>query len=114
MIGRSGQLEAVPLHRVGDHALLVRQGGSPRALLTADVAGAEERLVVTPLDNDVVAHVDGDALALWLARGLEPAPAERIPGWASAIGLVLLLLVVALTVIGGAVVLGWLLGAIGG
>ncbi|MGH2429644.1 MAG: hypothetical protein ACRDGV_12350 [Candidatus Limnocylindria bacterium] len=114
VIGRSGALEAVPLARVGDHAMLVRQAGTPRALLTADVAGAEERLVVTPLDADVVVHVDGDALAVWLARGLEPVAPEPVPSWASLIGLVILLTVLALTVIGSLTAFGWLVRAIAG
>lgn len=113
-IGRSGGLEALPLARAGDHALVVRERGRLRALLTADAGGTEERLVVMPLDEEVDVRVDGDALAVWLGSGsLTPEISDRVPGWASAIGLLLLLVIVVLAAIGGAVVFGWVLDVVG-
>jgi hypothetical protein len=115
-IGRFGRIEAIGLTGPdGDHALLVRQGPAQRALLTADPA---DRLVVTPLDDDVDIRVDGDALAVWLASAPVTAAAgdgpSEVPGWASAVGLGLLLVLFAFTVIGGAVAAAWLVDALGG
>jgi hypothetical protein len=113
-IGRSGRLEALALARAGgDHALLVRQEGAPRALLTADGAAGSEELVVTPLGQDLEVRVDGDALAIWLATGSSGPPPARVPAWASLIGLVVLLAVAAFAVIGSATVFSWLLDAVG-
>ena len=113
-IGRTGVIEALPLAHADDHALLVREAGRPRALLTADAAGSDERLVLTPLDDEVDTRVDGDALAVWLGSApLVPARSERPPAWASLIGLVLLLVLVAFAVVGGGVAFGWLLELIG-
>jgi hypothetical protein len=112
-IGRFGRIEAIGLTAPdGDHALLVREAGAQRALLTADSA---ERLIVTPLDDEVEIRVDGDALAVWL--GSAPVTAStpsEVPGWASVVGLALLLILVALTVIGGAVAAGWVVEMLGG
>jgi hypothetical protein len=112
-IGRFGRLEAIGLTGPdGDHALLVREGSAQRALLTADQA---ERLIVTPLDEEVEIRVDGDALAVWLASA--PVTASKtyeVPAWASVVGLALLLILAAFTVIGGAVAAGWLVDLFGG
>ncbi len=123
-IGRSGRLEAIPLTAAGDHALLVREADSAhrgRALLTTDKLATGERLVVMPLDDDVVVRVDGDALAVWLGSGsLGHVPPQhvaldesRVPGWASLIGGALLLLVLAFAVIGSGVAFSWLLRLFG-
>jgi hypothetical protein len=113
-IGRLGRIEAIGLTGPdGDHALLVRQGPAQRALLTADAA---DRLIVTPLDDDVDVRVDGDALAVWLASAPVTAAARpsEVPRWASVVGLALLLIFVGLTVLGGAVAASWLVDALGG
>lgn len=114
-IGRTGRLEAVALAAGEDHAVLVKDAGRPRALLSgdpgADGGTAAERLVVMPLDHDVDVRVDGDALAIWLgSQPLEPEQRQPLPAWASAIGLVLLLLLVAFAAIGSLTVMGWIVG----
>ncbi len=114
-IGPAGRLEAVPLtNGAGNHAVLVREADTPRALLTATQPDqGRHRLLVLPLDDDVALHVDGDALAVWLAEGsIGPTP-TTVPAWASLIGLVLLLLLLVLTVVGSITVFGWLLGLVG-
>lgn len=112
-IGHSGRLEGVGLSNAsGSHALLVRQGqATPRALLTAEAtAGSRERLVVIPLDDDVEVRVDGDALAVWLAQGsVGEASETRVPAWASAIGFVLILVLLGFVVLGGATFFAWIL-----
>ena len=116
-LGVSGRLEVLSLRNPsGDAAALVREDGTPRALVTAEpVVEGRERVVVTPLDADVEVHVDGDALAIWLASGSLTGPARSaVPGWASAIGLLLLLVTLALAVLGSATFFDWLLGLIGG
>jgi hypothetical protein len=118
-VGR-GTVEAEPLTNAsGDHALLLRQAGEPRVLLLAepgDVAeSGRERVVVMPFDGDVETRVDGDALATWIAAPFDApsdAASPRVPAWASALGFVLIILVVVLTVIGGAVVFSWVLDAV--
>src|SRR3989304_3467460 len=91
-IGSSGRLEALPLtNAAGNHAILVRQADAPRALVAGEAGdGDRDRVVVVPLDSDVQLHVDGDALAIWLAEGSVavprgPAPpaagSRRSPGW---------------------------------
>jgi hypothetical protein len=121
-VGR-GAIEAEALtNAAGDHALLLRQAGTPRVLLLAEpgdvAASGRERVVVMPFDADVETRVDGDALATWIAAPYD-APAEPgstgagVPAWASAIGFVLIILVVVLTVVGGAVVFSWVLDAVG-
>jgi hypothetical protein len=112
-IGRFGRIEAIGLTGPdGDHALLVRQGPAHRALLTADPA---DRLIVTPLDDEVDIRVDGDALAVWLGSApvTTPTPSE-VPAWASVVGLALLLIMIAFTVLGGAVAASWLVDVLGG
>lgn len=116
-IGHSGRLEAVGLtNAIGSHALLVRQDESPRALFTAEAnAGGRERLVVIPLDEDVDVRVDGDALAVWLADGsVGRASGTAVPAWASAIGFLLVILIIGFVVLGGATSFAWLLSALGG
>jgi hypothetical protein len=118
-IGR-GTVEAEPLTNAsGDHALLLRQAGEPRLLLLAepgDVAkSGRERVVVMPFDGDVETRVDGDALATWIAApydGPSDTGPAGVPAWASAMGFVLIILVVVLTVIGGAVLFSWILDAV--
>jgi hypothetical protein len=118
-VGR-GAVEAEPLTNAsGDHALLLRQAGEPRVLLLAepgDVAeSGRERVVVMPFDGDVETRVDGDALATWIAAPFDAPPdatAPRVPAWASALGFVLIIVVVVLTVVGGAVVFSWILDAV--
>jgi len=112
-IGRSGLLEAQGLAVGGDHAVLVRHGGvdrRDRALLTTDKLPDGERLVITPLDDEVEVRVDGDALAVWLGAGsLAQLPANQrpmpanVPLWASLIGGAMLVLVLLLAVIGSMV-----------
>jgi hypothetical protein len=123
-IGRAGRLEAVPLAAAGDNAVLVREtepSNRSRALLTTDKLASGERLVVMPLDEEVEVRVDGDALAVWLGAGSlaelppeqRPIAEEHVPLWASLIGGVLLLIVVAFAVIGSAVTFTWLSGLLG-
>jgi hypothetical protein len=70
-------------------------------------------VVVVPLDDDVELRIDGDAMAVWLAQGSVRTPSAAVPGWASAIGLVILLAVIGFTLIGSFTVFGWLFGALG-
>jgi hypothetical protein len=108
-IGRTGAVEALALSHSDDNAILVRQAGQPRALLTADASGHNERLVVTPLDDDVEIRVDGDALAVWIGSApITPTAARSVPAWASGIGLILLLLFIGFALIGSVVVFDWL------
>ena len=119
-VGR-GTVEAEPLtNAAGDHALLLRQSGQPRVLVLAEPGSVaetgRERVVIMPFDEDVDTRVDGDALATWIATPYD-TPSEltdaRVPAWASALGFVLIIVVVVLTVVGGAVVFGWILDAVG-
>lgn len=114
-IGSSGRLEALPLtNAAGNHAILVRQSDAPRALVTGEAGdGDRDRVVVVPLDGDVQLHVDGDALAIWLAEGSVAAPRGAVPGWASAVGLLLLLGLLALTILGSVTAFTWLLDGLG-
>ena len=109
-VGRFGQVEALGLEGPdGDHAILVRQAGAHRLLLTSDSRGSpREHLVVTPLDDDVDVRVDGDALAVWLASApIAPPASALVPAWASVVGLASLLLMVGFTIIGAVVAFGW-------
>ena len=117
-LGSAGRLLATPLtNAVGDHALLVRQGEAARALVTAESPGrgddGRERVVVVPLDTDVELRIDGDALAIWLARGSVAPPAASVPAWASAIGLVLVIAVLAFAVLGSVTFFAWLFRLLG-
>ena len=108
-LGASGRLEAVPMsNAAGDHALLVRQGEASRALLTAERGDDRERVVVIPLDEDIEMRMDGDALAVWLTRGSVGPVAAAVPGWASAIGLLLVIGLIGLAVLGSLTFFGWL------
>lgn len=114
--GGSTALQAAPLTSSdGDHAVLVREGGQPRALLTAE--GPDHRLVLIPLDDRSEMRIDGDALAIWLTQGSLRAPlAARgapLAGWASAIGLLLVLVVVAFAILGSLTFFGWLFSSLG-
>ncbi|HKO34534.1 MAG TPA: hypothetical protein VJY85_12385 [Candidatus Limnocylindria bacterium] len=108
-LGATGRLEAVPMtNAAGDHALLVRQGDSSRALLTGERGPDRERVVVVPLDDDVEMRMDGDALAVWLTSGSIGMQPQAVPAWANVLGLALVLLVLAFAVIGSVVAFGWL------
>jgi hypothetical protein len=112
-LGATGRLEAQPMvNAVGDHAILVRQAGTTRALITGESASERDRVVVVPLDDDVELRMDGDALAVWLARGSVSSGVAREPGWASAIGLVAVLGFVGLAVLGSVTAFTWLLEAL--
>ena len=112
-LGASGRLQAQPLvNAVGDHALLVRQGEDSRALITGEAATGRDRVVVVPLDDDVELRVDGDALAVWLARGSVSTSVARVPGWASAIGLLLVVAFVGFALLGSATAFAWLVDAL--
>ncbi len=99
----------------GEHAVLVREGDRTRALLASTRTPDGESLLVMPLDEEVEVRVDGDALALYIATGSVPTPGSRagVPAWASVIGLVLLLAIVALAVLGSLTFFGWLYGVLG-
>ena len=112
-LGASGRLQAQPLvNAVGDHALLVRQGEDSRALITGEAAAERDRVVVVPLDDDVELRVDGDALAVWLARGSVSTSVARVPGWASAIGLLLVVAFIGFALLGSATAFAWLVDAL--
>jgi len=113
-VGATGRLEALALtNAAGDHALLVREAETPRLLLTGEHgATGRERVVVVPLDDDVELRVDGDALAVWLADGSMGPRQAAVPGWASAIGLLLLLAVLGFTLLGSVSFFNWLLEAL--
>jgi hypothetical protein len=111
-LGASGRLQALPLtNATGDHALLVREGDAARALLTGESAsGDRDRVVVVPLDEDVELRMDGDALAIWLARDSVGRSAASVPAWASAIGFMLVIAVIGFAVLGSFTFFGWLAG----
>jgi hypothetical protein len=112
-LGASGRLEAQPMvNAVGDHAILVRQGATTRALITGESAAERDRVIVVPLDDDVELRMDGDALAVWLARGSVSSDVARVPGWASALGLLAVLGFVGLAVLGSVTAFTWLLEAL--
>ena len=108
-LGASGRLEAVPMTNVaGDHALLVRQAEASRALLTGERGEERDLVVVIPLDDDVELRVDGDALAVWLARGsVAPVP-SAVPAWANAIGFALVLVLIGFAVLGSVTFFAWI------
>jgi hypothetical protein len=115
-----GRLEAFPLTNVaGDHALLIRQGDAQRALLTGErpthaaPSSERDRIVLVPLDEDVELRVDGDAMAVWLARGSVGRPSPSVPGWANAIGYLVIVALALFVIVGGATVFGWLFSAVG-
>jgi hypothetical protein len=117
-IGRSGRLRAASVsNATGTHAIIVQQDEAPRALLTGEAPrgqGSRERLVVTPLDDDVDIRVDGDALAVWLAQGsVGRAAGGSVPAWANAIGFALVLLVLLFLLIGSVTFFSWLFATLG-
>lgn len=114
-IGPTGRLQAQPLTNAsGNHAVLVREGEQPRALLTAESgAGERQRVVIVPLDSEVELRVDGDAMAVWLSQGSIGRPPSSVPAWASAIGFVLVIAVVVFTILGSLTFFNWLFGTLG-
>lgn len=109
-LGASGHLAVQPLvNATGDHALLVREGDASRALITGERGQGRDRVVVVPLDDDVELRVDGDALAVWLARGSVTSRTARAPAWASLIGLALVLAFIGFAIIGSLTTFGWVL-----
>lgn len=98
----------------GEPAVLVREGDRTRALLAATRSNEGEALLVMPLDDEVEVRVDGDALAMYVATGSVAVPGRGIgvPGWASTIGLLLLLVIVAFAVLGSLTFFGWLFGTV--
>jgi hypothetical protein len=114
-LGPNGRLAAEPLtNAIGNHAVLVREGEQPRALLTVESGSPERaRVVVVPLDTDVELRVDGDALAIWLSQGsIGPQP-SNVPVWANAIGFALVIAAVGFVVLGSVTFFGWLFRALG-
>lgn len=100
----------------GDHAILLVEDETSRVLLLTEPASqgsGRERVIVVPFDEDVETRVDGDALAKWIAAPDLFGPPDGIPRFASALGLILLVGVLALTVIGAGVVFSWILDALG-
>jgi hypothetical protein len=117
-IGRSGRLDALGLTAAdGDHALLILDAGEPRALVSARASdGAAERLVVSGIGGPLQTESDVDALPGWLASASigSSRAGQPVPAWASLVGLIVLLTLVAFAVIGGAVSFGWVLEALAG
>lgn len=114
-IGRSGTMRAEPVTNVaGEHAVLVRDGDRTRALVAATRSGSGETLLVMPLDEEVEVRVDGDALAMYVAMGSVSVPGRGagLAGWASFIGLLLLLLIVGFAVLGSLTFFSWLFGTV--
>jgi hypothetical protein len=70
-------------------------------------------VVLVPLDDDVELRVDGDAMAIWLATGSVGRPQAAVPVWASALGYLLILTILAFVLVGGVTVFGWLFDALG-
>jgi len=100
----------------GDHAILLREDETSRVLLLTEPGSpgsGRERVIVVPFDEDVETRVDGDALAKWIAAPDLLGTPDGIPRFASALGLILLVGVLALTVIGAGVVFSWILDVVG-
>jgi hypothetical protein len=114
-LGASGRVEAQPMTNAsGNHAVLVREGEQPRALLTAEQGpGERQRVVIVPLDDEVELRVDGDAMAVWLSQGSIGRPPAAVPAWANAIGFVLVIAAVGFTVLGSVTFFSWLFGVLG-
>ena len=111
-----GPMEAVPLtNAAGSQAIVVRTGEQVRMIVKLQPQPTgRDRLQVVPLDPDVEQlPADADALAGWLAEGSPSARTERVPGWASGLGLVLLLFVAAMTILGSLTFLAWLFRTLG-
>lgn len=115
-IGRRGDLRAESVTNVaGEPAVLVREGERTRALLATTRRDGAETLLVMPLDHEVEVRVDGDALAMYVASGSVSVPGRRlagVPAWAGAIGVVLLLVIVAFAVLGSLTFFSWLFGSV--
>jgi hypothetical protein len=115
-LGRSGRLDAISLtNGAGDHALLLREEEEPRALLTTE---EDDLIVLTPLDDRAELRANRDALASWLTAGtLTRTRGTNQPSvvaaWASAVGMVVLLAVVALAILGSFTFFGWLFRSLG-
>lgn len=115
-VGRSGRLNAVGLtNATGSHAVLLRHDEESRALITGEpVRGDRERVIVVPFDEDVELRVDGDALAIWLAQGsVGRAGRSAVPGWANAVGFLLVLIVFLFLLVGAVTVFSWLSTTLG-
>jgi hypothetical protein len=114
-LGPNGPLEAEPLtNAVGNHAVLVREGEQPRALVTVEAGSADRhRVVIVPLDTDVEMRVDGDALAIWLSQGSVGPQASNVPAWANLIGFALVIMAVGFVVLGSVTFFGWLFRSLG-
>jgi hypothetical protein len=115
-VGRSGRLNAVGLtNATGSHAVLLRHDEESRALITGEPArGDRERVIVVPFDEDVELRVDGDALAIWLAQGsVGRAGRSAVPGWANAVGFLLVLIVFLFLLVGAVTVFSWLSTTLG-
>jgi hypothetical protein len=115
-VGRSGRLNAVGLtNATGSHAVLLRHDEESRALITGEpVHGDRERVIVVPFDEDVELRVDGDALAIWLAQGsVGRAGRSAVPGWANAVGFLLVLIVFLFLLVGAVTVFSWLSTTLG-
>ena len=111
-----GGIDAVPVTTAaGSQATVVRTGEQARLIVKLQPqAAGRDRLKVVPLDGDVdQLAVDADALAGWLAGGAVSARTERVPGWASGVGLLLLLFVAGMTVLGSLTFFAWLLRTLG-
>ena len=109
-LGPSGRLEAEPLtNAVGNHAVLIREGEQPRALVTVESGSPErDRVVIVPLDSDVELRVDGDALAIWLSQGSIGRAPSNVPAWANAIGFGLVIAATGFVVLGSVTFFSWL------
>lgn len=114
-LGATGRVEAQPMTNAsGNHALLVREGEQPRALLTAEAGpGERHRVVIVPLDDEVELRVDGDAMAVWLSQGSIGRPQAPVPAWANAIGYLLVIAALGFAVLGSVTFFSWLFGVLG-
>lgn len=109
--GEGPPLEAIGLSNgSGARAILVRDGERPRLLLSAErVAGNHDRLVISPLDAGHEVRRDSEALAEWIARApITARGVARVPAWASVAGFALVIGIVVLVVVGAVTVAAWL------
>jgi hypothetical protein len=111
--GYDGFLARAVTNSGGDEGVLVvDHHGVPQLLLAT--RDDDERLDAVVVGGLVVSRPGNAAsLAGWLGRGAGRAVAEPA-GWASWVGLGVLLLLVAFTLIGALTVAGWLVGSFGG